>query len=135
LLLACPAIPAAGTVSACSIDGVPSITVNGAAVVINRALPTGSGLKLWAPFLVPFPLHAGRNETFAEIKRLVALTQEGFAHPWRWTFGDGTPSVRGTIVHHIYRRPGTYKVTVEAYFASHKFWYTFDALHIHVVKS
>jgi hypothetical protein len=121
-------------VQACSIDGVPSITVNGYDVVVNKTPPIGKNLSVWAPFLVPFPLHVGRNETIGEIRQRVAMSAEGFKYPWRWNFGDGTPTVRGTVVHHTYKKPGVYKVTVEAYFAAHKFWYTFDAAQIHVLK-
>jgi hypothetical protein len=120
---------------ACTLDGVPSHTINGHNVVINKVLPAANNLRLWAPFVVPFPVHAGRNEVLAEIKQRVPMSAEGFAHPWRWTFGDSSAPVRGMSVHHVYSKPGLYKVTVEAYFASHKLWYTFDAVQIHVLKS
>ncbi len=133
-LVAFPALGAPGDANACSIDGVPSITVNGYNVVVNTTPPIGKNLSVWAPFLVPFPLHVGRNEALGEIRRRVAMSAEGFKYPWRWNFGDGSPTVRGTVVHHVYKKPGIYKVTVEAYFAAHKFWYTFDATQVHVLK-
>jgi PKD repeat protein len=124
-----------GATQACSIDGVPSLTVNGYTVVINRVAPKSqTDLRVWAPFVLGFPLHTGRDEALAEIKQLVALQQEAFKTPWRWNFGDGSAAARGTVVHHVFRRPGIYKITVDAYFPSHKFWYTFDAVQIHVVK-
>ncbi|MDB5076619.1 MAG: hypothetical protein JWO42_2798 [Chloroflexi bacterium] len=125
----------ASIANACSIDGVPSLTVNGHDVTVNKVPPTGNNLRVWAPFVVPFSLHAGRNDVLAEIQQRVAMSAEGFARPWRWTFGDGTATVRGMRVHHVYKKPGLYKVTVEAYFASHKFWYTFDAVQIRVLKN
>jgi len=122
-----------GSAQACSIDGVPSLTVNGYGVVINKTPPTGSALKVWAPFVLSFPLHTGRAEELSEITQRVALQPEAFKHPWRWNFGDGSPTVRGMSAKHTYSRPGVYKVTVEAYFASNSFWYTFDAVQIRVI--
>jgi PKD repeat protein len=122
-----------GVAQACSIDGVPSLTVNGYDVVINKAVPTGPNLRVWAPFVLSFPLHTGRVEALSEITQRVALQPEAFKHPWRWNFGDGTPMVRGMVVQHVFSKPGIYKITVDAYFASHNFWYTFDAAQIRVL--
>lgn len=120
---------------ACSIDGKPTLTVNGYMVVINKTVPKlGANLRLWAPFVLSFPLHTGRQETLAEIAQAVPLQAEAFKTPWRWNFGDGTAAARGTKVHHVYKKPGTYKVTVDAYFPSHKFWYTFDAVQVRVLR-
>ena len=125
----------AGQASACSIDGVPSLTVNGYQVVINKVVPKlGADLRLWAPFVLPFPLHTHRAEDLAEITQRVALQPIAFKTPWRWNFGDGTRSARGMKVTHVFARPGTYKVTVEAYFPAHHFWYTFDAVQVHVLN-
>jgi hypothetical protein len=121
--------------SACSIDGVPTISVNGYTAIINKTPPIGKDLAIWAPFVLSFPLHTGRTETLAEIAQAVPLAPEAFKTPWRWHFGDGAAIARGTSVHHTYSRPGTYKITVEAYFPSHKFWYTFDALQVRVLHS
>jgi PKD domain len=134
MIVAIPNIGATHIANACSIDGVPSITVNGYNVVINKTPPVGKNLAVWAPFLVPFPLHVGRNEALSEIRERVSLSAAGFQYPWRWNFGDGSPTVRGSIVHHVYTKPGIYKVTVAAYFGKYKFWYTFDAAQIHVLK-
>lgn len=125
----------AATARACSVDGVPSLTVNGYSVVINTAAPKGAAdLRVWAPFVLGFPLHTGRDELMTEIRTLVALQPEAFTTPWRWSFGDGTPAVRAASVHHTFRRPGTYKITVDAYFPSAKLWYTFDAVQVRVVR-
>lgn len=125
----------AAPVHACSIDGKPSLTVNGYDVAINRATPTGPALRLWAPFVLGFALHAGRTEALAEITNRVPLQVEAFRNPWRWNFGDGTPSARGMAVRHAFRRAGTYKITVDAYFPSHRFWYTFDAVQVRVLPA
>ena len=119
---------------ACGIDGIPSLTVNGYLVVINKQVPTGPNLKLWAPFVLSFSLHTGRDEMLQELPQRVPLQPEAFRNPWRWNFGDGTHSVRGITVHHRFSKPGTYKVTVEAYFPSRKYWYTFDALQVRVLR-
>src|SRR5690242_15284970 len=125
----------ANRAQACSIDGVPSLTVNGYQVVINKVVPTGPNLRVWAPFVLSFPLHTGHDETLAEIQQRVPLQSEAFKNPWRWNFGDGTAPTRGMAVHHVFRRPGIYKVTVDAYFPSHKFWYTFDAVQVRVLHA
>lgn len=121
---------------ACSIDGKPTLKVNGYEVVINKVVPAaGANLSVWAPFVLTFPLHTGKKEALMEIKQAVPLQLEAFRTPWRWNFGDGTPVARGFSVSHIFTKPGVYKVTVDAYFPSHKFWYTFDAVQVRVVRS
>lgn len=124
----------AGAANACSIDGVPTLTVNGYTVAINKTVPTGTAnLRLWAPFVLSFPLHSGRNEVLAEIANRVPLRLEAFKTPWRWNFGDGSKAARGMTVRHTFSKPGIYKVTVDAYFPSHHFWYTFDAVQVRVL--
>jgi hypothetical protein len=124
-----------GRTLACTIDGKPSLTIDGHAVALNKVVPRlGSNLQLWAPFVFPVALQAGRKETLTEIKRLIPLQAEAFRTPWRWNFGDGSPLLHGFSVTHVFRHPGLYKVTVDAYFPSHKFWYTFDAVQVRVVK-
>ena len=114
---------------------MPSFTVNGYTAVINTTAPkTAAELRVWAPFVLGFTLHTGRDEAMAEIRKLIQLQPEAFTTPWRWNFGDGTPAVRAETVHHEFRRPGVYKITVDAYFPSHKLWYTFDAVQVRVVR-
>ena len=120
-------------IQACSIDGIPSLTVNGYSAVINKQVPVGPGLRLWAPFVLSFSLHARRTEILAELPQRVPLQPEAFRNPWRWNFGDGTAMVRGITVHHRFSKAGLYKITVSAYFPSRKFWYTFDALQVRVL--
>ena len=124
-----------GVSIACSIDGVPTLTVNGYSVVINKVVPTaGPSLRVWAPFVLSFALHTQHNEVLEELPQRVPLLAEAKKSPWRWNFGDGTPTVRGIRVQHSFRKPGIYKITVEAYYPSHKFWYTFDAVQVHVLR-
>ncbi|HEY8284752.1 MAG TPA: PKD domain-containing protein [Chloroflexota bacterium] len=118
---------------ACGIDGIPSLTVNGYMVVINKQVPVGPGLRLWAPFVLSFSLHARRAEVLAELPQRVPLQPEAFRNPWRWNFGDGSAQVRGITVHHTFSKPGIYKITVAAYFPSRKFWYIFDAVQVRVL--
>lgn len=129
---------AAGTspqnAGACTIDGAPTLLVNGYAAILNKDVPVGKGLAVWAPFKLSFPLHVGRDEAIAEKKGQVPLPLEGFKVPWRWTFGDGSPAARGMSVHHTFHKPGVYKIVVEAYFPSHRFWYPFDALQVTVLR-
>jgi PKD domain len=134
-LTAIAAIESTGQSLACTIDGTPSATVNGSIVVLNKVLPIGGNLQVWAPFLAQSSLRVGQNASLGEITQRVALTQEAFRNPWKWTFGDGSTSARGAVVHHVYRHPGIYKISVLAYFPSHKFWYTFDAIQVRVVKT
>jgi hypothetical protein len=137
LLAAIPLSLSLARASACSIDGKPTISVNGYQAIINQTAPTSKDVKVlevWAPFVLSFPLHTGLNERIAENAQAIPLPLEAFKTPWRWNFGDGTPTARGTSVHHTYRQQGTYKITVEAYFPSHKFWYIFDALQVRVLR-
>jgi hypothetical protein len=124
-----------GQAVACTIDGKPSLTINGHTVALNKVVPRlGTDLQLWAPFILPRTLQIGQKETLTEIKKLIPLEAEAFRTPWRWNFGDGSALAHGFAVTHVFRRPGLYKVTVDAYFPSHKFWYTFDAVQVRVAK-
>lgn len=42
------------------------------------------------------------------------LTFEGLANVYKWTFGDGSPSVTGASVSHAYTTPGTYFIHIES---------------------
>ena len=123
----------ASTARSCTLDGVPSLTVNGYDSVINKTPPIGKDLHLWAPFILSFPLHTGRTEALAEVVQRIPLRQEAYKIPWRWDFGDGTPIGRGQAVHHAYRKPGVYKILVSCYYPSHNFWSVFDALQVRVL--
>ncbi len=127
-------VAVAGHVQACSIDGKPTLTVNGVAVSINTAQPTSpQTLRVWAPFVLSSVLRTGRGEALAETVKALPLTPEAYKVPWRWDFGDGTLPARGTAVRHVFHHPGVYKITVSAYYPSHKIWYAFDAVQLRVV--
>jgi hypothetical protein len=132
--------------AACARDGVPSVSLDGHLAVVNRS----SGrvvLTTWSPFVFARPARHGRVVTLAEDNREVARTlpHDVFTHPWhwdfgdhtcpaygRWDFGDHTCPAYGTRVHHVYRKPGTYRITVLAYYAVYGAWQPFDDVTIHV---
>ncbi len=121
--------------SACARDGVPSVSANGRLAVVNRAAAPAV-LTTWAPFVFARPIQRGRAVTLAENNREISnahvLPADVFKHPWRWTFGDGRPAAYGTRVHHTYRKTGTYRIEVRAYYAAYASWQPFDVATIHV---
>ena len=127
------ALLTAAPVLACGIDGVPSLSGNGALVRLNTQRGSVGSLNKWAPFVFPAPFHKGQaikfNENIAELH--ASLLPQAFGHVWRWDFGDGTTTT-GLTVHHRYTRAGKYKVAVYAYYSSYKSWYQFDTALIQV---
>jgi hypothetical protein len=119
--------------AACARDGVPSVSLDGHLAVVNRSggrvVPT-----TWSPFVFTRPARHGHVVTLAENNREVAraLPRDVFTHPWRWDFGDHTRPAYGTRVHHIYRKPGTYRIAVLAYYPVYSAWQPFDDVTIHV---
>ncbi len=127
------ALALGGPVAACSLDGVPSLSVNNTLVRSMTAKPSRADIAIWAPFTVPAAIPAGRpvrfSERLSELKR--SLPPLAFAYPWRWQFGDGATATGNTVTH-TYRRPGLYRVTVWADYRAEQFWYEFDAAMIHI---
>lgn len=127
------AVGMVGVARACGVDGVPSLSVNGRVVAINSALTSDAGLDAWTPFVARGTYLVGHPLTLAENRTNVAqsLPPAAFKYPWRWTFGDGT-TARGLNARHVYRRPGTYILSVEAYFVAgaQRQWYSFDRVTI-----
>ncbi len=123
------------TAQACARDGVPSASLDGRLAVLNRAT-THLSIATYAPFV--FARSVGRSaaltlaEDNGEIARAHALPADVFKRPWCWGFGDGTPSVYGTRVRHTYRKSGTYRIRVQAYYAVYGAWQDFDYVTIHV---
>lgn len=120
---------------ACSVDGIPSLSVDGRLVLRNTVYTSSSAVDSWTPFIAHGLYPARHPLLFSENRAQVAaaLPPTAFKVAWRWHFGDGT-TARGMAVHHLYRRAGTYIVTVEAYLASGKYaqWFTFDKATLHV---
>jgi hypothetical protein len=71
-------------------------------------------------------------QRLAEARRLRLPPVCARTHPWRWDFGDHTRPAYGTRVHHVYRTPGTYCITVLAYYSVYGAWQPFDDVTIHV---
>ena len=119
--------------AACAKDGVPSVSLDGRLAVVNRSA-TRVVLTTWSPFVFARPARRGHVVTLAENNREVAraLPRDVFTHPWRWDFGDHTRPAYGTRVHHIYRKPGTYRITVLAYYSVYGAWQPFDDVTIRV---
>lgn len=116
-----------GSVSACSLDGTPSISADGVLARSMTAKPSRADLAHWAPFRFPGAFAGGRALTFGEdvIELKRTLLPQAFGHPWRWHMGDGT-MLNGLIVRHRYRHPGAYRLRVFAYYATAHAWYEFD---------
>lgn len=119
----------AGVAQACSVDGVPSLSVDGRLVAVNPSGASMTSTDFWTPFVAAGRYHTNLLLVLKEDRARVAaaLPPVAFKFPWRWHFGDGT-TARGTAVRHLYRRPGPYVVSVEAYFVvgTQKQWFTFD---------
>ncbi|HVC82911.1 MAG TPA: PKD domain-containing protein [Chloroflexota bacterium] len=127
------ALYAASPVLACGIDGIPSLSGNGALAHRNTQRATYGTLGRWAPFVFVAPYRTGQTVTFrenvADLRK--SLLPQAFGHPWQWRFGDGT-TTNGDTVHHAYKRAGVYKMVVYAYYSSYKQWYEFDSALLHV---
>ncbi len=124
-----------GVARACGVDGVPSLSVNGRVVVINSALTSDARFDSWTPFVARGVYPPGRPLALRENNANVAqsLPPAAFKYPWLWIYGDGTTG-RGTSARHVYRRAGTYILSVEAYLVAgaQRQWYPFDKVTIHV---
>jgi hypothetical protein len=124
-----------GTASACGLDGIPSLQVNGRLVILNRVPPVQGHLATWAPFVAPSVYAVGQLLLLSEIRGRVlwTLPPSAFKTPWRWSFGDGAQA-RGLSTHHRYRHAGTYVIGVRAYLIDGQSsgWYSFDTIQLHV---
>jgi hypothetical protein len=135
LALAAALLNGIGMASACGLDGVPSLLVNGHLVEVNRAQPVQGRLTMWAPFVAPGDYPAGRPVLLSEIpgRVLWTLPPSAFKTPWRWTFGDGVQA-RGLSTRHSYRHAGNYVIGIRAYLidGQNTGWYVFDTILLHV---
>jgi hypothetical protein len=133
LLIASLYLAIAAPLQACGLDGVPSISANGVLAHRNGTRASVGHLAQWAQFNFTTAFPAGKQLTFrenvAELHR--SLLPQAFGKPWRWNMGDGT-TLTGYSISHIYKRPGTYKVIVSAYYSDYRTWSQFDDVMVHV---
>ena len=126
---------AAQTATACTIDGKATAFANGARAVKTSTKLTLSTANTYAPF--SFPGHYARGaairlgEDQAALRK--ALVPDAMKHAWLWQFGDGTHQ-SGWRVTHRYTRPGTYRISVEAYWPTLRHYYPFDTIRIVVAR-
>ena len=118
------------TTSACTIDGKPSAFANNIRAVLYQHAPTPATYAWWARFTFPRAFRVGQpiafHESDAQVRPLLPLAD--LTRSWRWEFGDKTAQV-GDHVTHRYQHPGTYKVSVAAYFPKYG-WEAFDSITI-----
>ena len=109
------------------------MSVDGRLVVLNRSVSVVVPSQ-WSPFVVIRPIPLGRSVTLAENNREVAraLPADVFRRPWRWSFGDHTGLAYGNVVRHEYRKAGTYRVAVSAFYPVYGAWQPFDYAIVHV---
>jgi hypothetical protein len=121
---------------ACTLDGQPTASANGRLARLNPHTPqTTADLATWAAFIFTQHFHARLPVTLTEDRRALArvLIAEALRRPWRWEFGDGSTGY-GWSVRHTYARPGTWRVTVDAYLPNTKKWYHFDQVMLTVER-
>jgi hypothetical protein len=112
----------------CSLDNIPSISADGQLAHFNLQPPTTQAeLAIWAKFVFAHAYRTNARVIFSEDRAEVAnsLVPSAMLRPWRWDFGDGNHTT-GWTVHHAYSRPGTWRISVDAYLPSTKKWYLFD---------
>ena len=118
------------TTSACTIDGKPSAFANNFRAVLYQHAPTPATYASWARFAFPRAFRVGQHIAFhendAQVRPLLPLAD--LKRSWRWEFGDKKAQV-GDRVTHRYQHPGTYKVSVDAYFPKYG-WEAFDSITI-----
>lgn len=144
--LAAPALALAGALvlsgvaSACTIDGKATAYVDGRRAartpLITKPLPA-SAARTWAMFTFNGRYRAGTAlrlmEDRAQLKSALSAQTLSAAKSWRWDFGDGSHA-SGWAVTHKYTHPGTYRITVAAYYSAWHKYFAFDAIHIVVTR-
>jgi hypothetical protein len=120
---------------ACTLDGIASLSVNGATAGLTSGRPTRANAGYWAPFTLVAE-GAGSSLQFSEDLQKVAqsLPPSILALPFRWDFGDGAVA-SGHTVQHTYARPGWYKITVSYDWQARHQWVVFDSAEQQIVAS
>ncbi|HWE63987.1 MAG TPA: PKD domain-containing protein [Chloroflexota bacterium] len=120
---------------ACSLDGVPSISVNGHLAGITGGTATQATLAYWAPFTLPAAAPGDTlrlREDLSNVRR--SLPAQALAAPFRWRFGDGT-GAQGDAVVHRYTRRGWYQITVSYLQPALHRWIVFDRAQLQIVAA
>jgi hypothetical protein len=130
------AVLAAGAAPAyaCSLDGVPSLSVNGKLPILNPLPALNSAqLQNYAPFIFTHTFAVHATITFSENRTEVAKTVNArdMVRPWRWRFGDGAIGY-GWTVKHAYSHARQVRLSVDAYDPGTKQWYEFDRVQLRV---
>lgn len=125
--IVCASVLLAGSVRACGLDGVPSISADGAIAHRNTGQPGQISLAQWAPFVFSSIYRIGHavhlSENRADLQRSLPL--DALARPWRWNFGDGITGM-GFSMAHTFRHGGVYKISIAAYYVEYHAWFEFD---------
>ena len=118
------------TTSACTIDDKPSAFANNIRAVLTKQAPTAATYGWWARFAFPRAFRVDQpiafHENDGQVRPLLPLAD--LKRSWRWEFGDKTAQVSDRVTHR-YQHPGTYKVSVDAYFPQYG-WEAFDSITI-----
>jgi hypothetical protein len=118
--------------AACSIDGIPSLAMNGKLVTINYGQATKDNFAYWAAFSLgsaPAGMQVRLAEDLPKVRQ--ALSAEAMRTPFSWSFGDGD-AARGASVLHTYSQPGWYKVDVRYYLPEKRQWLIFDSAQVRI---
>lgn len=117
---------------ACSLDGKPSLAVNGIRARRNPVAPTGG--EVWAPFILDRAFTSGSVVRATELRASLVRTLSAsmLAAPFRWNLGDGTIALGHTVAHR-YARPGLYQIAVYALDPRAHLWFPFDKALLRIV--
>ena len=123
------------TALACSLDGIASISMNGATASLTEGTPSPADAAHWAPFtlLAAAPgdtLHL--SEDLAKVQNSLSATM--LRTPFRWIFDDGTVA-QGYSVAHRFNTLGWHKITVDYFYPARRQWITFDSAQLHIVPA
>ena len=123
----------ASPVRACSIDGMPSLSANGALADLAAVRPFGQDLAVWAPFVLQAATPGALlrlREDLGNLKR--SLPARALTAPFRWDFGDGAETA-GFATTHRYARAGSYRIVVSYREPRSARWIVFDSARIGIV--
>jgi chitodextrinase len=134
-LAATVALTAPQTAQACTIDGKPTAFADGSRAVLSHVKLTVATARTWAPFAFRRPYHAHAairlTEDRAQLRHV--LPSDSMQRAWRWDFGDRTQASGWTVAHR-YAHPGSYRITVSAYYPAFHQYFTMDTVRITITR-